>query len=40
MKLFFESAKICEICGLKRIFDLVMAGVVLVGSNTVLSFGF
>jgi len=30
MKLFFESAKICEICGLKRIFDLVMAFGVLV----------
>jgi len=26
MKLFFESAKICEICGLKRFFDLAMAG--------------
>jgi len=30
MKLFFESAKICEICGLKRIFDLVMAFGVLI----------
>ena len=30
MKLLFESAKICEICGLKRIFDLVMAFGVLV----------
>ena len=29
MKLFFESAKICEICGLKRIFDLAMAGFLL-----------
>jgi len=25
MKLFFKSAKICEICGLKRFFDLAMA---------------
>jgi len=29
MKLFFKSAKICEICGLKRIFDLAMAGFLL-----------
>jgi O-antigen biosynthesis protein WbqP len=29
MKLFFESAKICEICGLKRVFDLLMAGFLL-----------
>ncbi len=29
MKLFFESAKICEICGLKRLFDLVMASILL-----------
>jgi len=29
MKLFFESAKICEICGLKRIFDLAVAGFLL-----------
>ena len=29
MKLFFESAKICEICGLKRIFDLTIAGFLL-----------
>ena len=29
MKLFFESAKICEICGLKRIFDLAIAGFLL-----------
>ena len=30
MKLLFESAKICEICGLKRFFDLAMAFGVLV----------
>jgi len=29
MKLFFKSAKICEICGLKRVFDLAMAGFLL-----------
>ena len=29
MKLFFKSAKICEICGLKRIFDLAMASFLL-----------
>ena len=29
MKLFFKSAKICEICGLKRIFDLALAGFLL-----------
>ena len=29
MKLFFESAKICEICGLKRLFDLAIAGFLL-----------
>ena len=29
MKLFFESAKICEICGLKRFFDLAMASFLL-----------
>ncbi len=29
MKLFFESAKICEICGLKRIFDISMASMLL-----------
>jgi O-antigen biosynthesis protein WbqP len=29
MKLFFKSAKICEICGLKRLFDLAMAGFLL-----------
>ena len=29
MKLFFESAKICEICRLKRIFDLAIAGFLL-----------
>jgi len=29
MNLFFKSAKICEICGLKRIFDLAIAGFLL-----------
>jgi len=29
MKLFFKFAEICEICGLKRIFDLAMAGFLL-----------
>ena len=29
MKLFSKSAKICEICGLKRIFDLALAGFLL-----------
>ena len=29
MKLFFKSAKICEICGLKRIFDLALASFLL-----------
>lgn len=29
MKLFFKSAKICEICGLKRFFDLALAGFLL-----------
>ncbi len=29
MKLFFKSAKICESCGLKRIFDLALAGFLL-----------
>lgn len=29
MKLFSKSAKICEICGLKRFFDLILAGFLL-----------
>ncbi len=29
MKLFFKFAEICEICELKRIFDLAMAGFLL-----------
>jgi len=29
MKLFFKSVEICEICGLKRIFDLALTSFLL-----------